>query len=263
MVYGSFPLFVTQEKLYVLKCDVRKEKKVMKCGMAFIIHDKDSYYANKEQIKKLLVLYNEYEHDIFKASTVEYKGNLYLIIDGYYSLLDWQEPSKELEELKELYEDLKEECEEFGDEVGEFVDRRFLHNFLMLTYPAYAKNQEFFYKVYTCIKLYESFNECLKYKDEDLEKNDIQELDEEHQLLDDLLNSDKFITTLNELYKESYSRENICYGFMYGRDFDLGSLVFEEKENKIDALSTDIFNATIEEKDVKEVKFIETLYEID
>ena len=253
---GVYHCLFTQEKCYVLYVMHERRKKVMKCGMAFIIHDKDSYYANKEQIKELLVHQNDYENKIFKASTVEYKGKLYLIIDGHSSLLDWKEPSKELEELKELYEDLKEECEEFGDEVGEFVDRRFLHNFHMLTYPAYAKNPIFFCEAYKYIRIKELCTLFINNQDGYLGSED------EREVVKILIDDQELMMELDERFKKAYSRENICYGFVYGRDFDLGSLVFEEKENKIDALSKDIFNATIEEKNVKEVKFIETLYEI-
>lgn len=211
----------------------------MYCGMSFIIHDKDSYIANKEKIKELLALQNMEEENICNAATIEYKGNLFLIIDGYSSLLDWKEPNKELKMLKEIHEEL---CADTEDENIEFIDRRFLHNFLLLTYPAYAENPKFFYDAYTEMHSAETLRDCMNYPviNEELRGQIQKKLSQG---------------------KSTLTRENICFGLLYSESNNYTSVMFDTEIDKIDTLSDDIFKASSEQIDVNEVKFIETLYD--
>ena len=42
----------------------------MYCGMAFIIYDKESYFANKEKLKELIITQAENEDNICNASAM-------------------------------------------------------------------------------------------------------------------------------------------------------------------------------------------------
>jgi len=225
----------------------------MYCGMAFIIHDKDAYYANKEQIKAILNLRGETEGDICKASTVEYKGNLFLIIDGHNSLLDWRKPDEELEEMKA----------EMGDETGALVDRRFLHNFLLLSYPDYEKNYEEFYDANWYKGFYETYCRIEQAKELDAETKAemLAELRQAAKGTKMEVTGDDYKEQWAKIYKNCSSRARLCNGFTYFDEFEVGAIAFEEEEKKMKKLSKDIFNATVNEKNVKDVKFIETLYE--
>lgn len=223
----------------------------MYCGMSFIIHDKESYTAHKEEIKEILMNHNLQNDVICNAATIEFKGNLFLIIDGYSSLLDWTEPEEELKTLKEIFEEtcedlLDEACEDLDTEKLTFVDTRFLHNFLLLTYPAYAKNPAFFYDAYNQIMDFKTLKDASVY------------IKPDDELYDKLNNA---LETLGPIAEQLFTRENLCFGILYGKTDDLFSMMFQATEEEATALSKDIFKASSEKMNVNDVIYIETLFD--
>ncbi len=215
----------------------------MYCGMSFIIHDKESYTAHKEEIKEILINHNLQNDVICNAATIEFKENLFLIIDGYSSLLNWTEPEEELKTLKEIFE---EACEDLDTEKLIFVDTRFLHNFLLLTYPAYAKNPAFFYDAYSQIMDFKTLKDASV------------SIKPDNELYDKLNNA---LETLGPIAEQLFTRENLCFGILYGKTDDLFSMMFQATEEEAAALSKDIFKASSEKMNVNDVIYIETLFD--
>lgn len=215
----------------------------MYCGMAFIIYDKESYFANKEKIKKLLITQAKNESNICSANVIEFHDNLYLIIDGHDSLMDWMQPEEELELLKESYEELIE----YSKKVPPFTDTRFLHNLLMLTYPDYAKNPNSFYEAYEALvswsnaKYTEKIQSLLNRENPEIHKN---------------------LPLLKEKAAPFLNREHLCFGTRYFEVDEFCTLMFQVSEKDIETLSQNIFDATIKHKNVGEIKFIETLFDL-
>lgn len=218
----------------------------MTCGMAFIIYDKESYLRNKEEIIKIITTQAEDENNIYNASVIEFKENYYLIIDGHDSVMNWIHPEKELEILKELYEEIAEDYEEDDEEAPEFVDTRFIHNFLRLTYPKYAKNPDFFYDAFE--KIIDWWNEKAN-------------LEVKQRLNQKPLFADAKVARLWKKAEPVFKRENLCFGIRYGEIDEFCSLMFGLEPKELKSFTDDIFTATSEQKDVNEVLFIETLYD--
>lgn len=218
----------------------------MYCGMAFIIYDKEAYFANKEKLKELIITQAENEDNICNASVIEFRDNLYLIFDGHDSLMDWMHPDKELKLLKELHEEMIEEYEEDDEEAPEFVDTRFIHNLLCLTYPEYAKNPDFFYN---------AFDKIVTWWNEKTDFEVKQHFNKKP------LFADAKIARLWKKAEPLFKRENLCFGIRYGEINELCSLMFGLEPEQLKSFTDDIFTATSEQKDVNDVHFIETLYD--
>ncbi len=230
----------------------------MYCGMSFIIHNKEAYNTNKEALKTLIQNQNLNERLVCNASTIEYKDNLFLIIDGYSSLLEWMNPEEELEILKRIYEETLEDLEDLEDfdkENFEFTDTRFLHNFLLLTYPEYEHKQKEFYEIYEILTDDEYLHRLKNFLDEN-----------KHKKVDEIIEEGAEIIWERSLFVRPYlKRENICHGlhyYKYSTELCLMLNISEETpEEELKALADDIFKATSEKTDVNNVKFIETLYD--
>ena len=201
-------------------------------GMAFIIHDKELYEANKQKVIEVIKNQNDEFDLVCDASVIEYKNNLFLIIDGHESLLAWKNP-----------------LEEASD---------FLHEFLLLTKASYSEKTKYYYSSYKALYQLENYQkleilikEHPKALSEDERKHMTSKMEEIREDFDKI--------------KEMTSRDNVCGGVFYS---DASSyalpMMFDipRDEALIEQLSSDIFKATTEKIDVNDVKFIETLYQL-
>lgn len=114
----------------------------MNTGIYYLIHNKDEYPSNKKKIIKAIEKKNLDLDYIYDASVIEFRDDLYLIIDGHTSFLDddkfvqklsklicpaYKEDPKGLEALDKLLQFyfISEEIESMKDE----LDAQMLENY--------------------------------------------------------------------------------------------------------------------------------------
>lgn len=199
-------------------------------GMIFAVHDRGLYETNKESILALIKEQNASMDYICDASVVEYKDNLYLIIDGYASLLEWQKDN--------------EEC--------------FAHKFLELTKDDYKENKKHYYGCYNALEMLDDYSQMFE-----IMENNPQALSEEEKKR--IMENAKEIKGQLDVVKEKLTRNDICGGFLYGDTSCYALHIMFDVNNEAEilkAISDDIFKATTEKMNINDIKFVETLYSI-
>ncbi len=192
----------------------------MNTGICYLIHNKEDYPSNKKKIIKAIEKQNEELDYIFDASVVEFRNDLYLIIDGHSSILD---------------------------------EEKFVGKLSKLICPAYKEDAKGLKSLEVFIDFYFMIDEIEEMKDR-LDTELLQKYKEMKEMMDRM-----------NFSLEKVKREHLYAGQMYGMESPLLYKLFgiEEEKELLEQLSEDIFKATTEKVSVGEVRFVETLYQLD
>lgn len=192
----------------------------MNAGICYLIHNKTDYPSNKKKIIKAIERKNLDLDYIYDASVVEFRDDLYLIIDGHTSFL--------------------------GDE-------KFIDKLAKLICPTYKDDSKGVKALENLLEFYFIIDEVEAMKDS---------LDEES-----LSNYEGMMEILKKLdfSLDKVPRASLRSGLMYGEDNELLYKLFaiESEPDILKQLSDDIFKATSEKVSVGEVRFVETLYQVE
>lgn len=192
----------------------------MNTGICYLIHNKNEYPSNRKKIIKAIEMKNMELDYIYDVSVVEFREDLYLIIDGHTSFLD---------------------------------DEKFVDKLSKLICPAYKEDPKGLKSVEVLLELFFGLDEFEEAKDS-FDEETLQEYEQMKAVLEKI-----------NFSLDKYKREYIFSGQMYGEEHPILYKLFgiESEKELLNRLTDDIFTATTEKKDVGEVRFIETLYQIE
>jgi hypothetical protein len=211
-------------------------------GMSFLIHNKESYESNRNKLIKLFEKTNMDLNDICNASVVEFREDLYLIIDGHTSILD----------------------------------SNFTTSLAKIICPKYKEDTKLTKGL--CDK-FERYCSIIDLKDMDIDNNDFIEMmnlpkpetEEERNLMEKMNLVDVYLDSLLELGNkkgkvitpENFNREFLYTGvqYSYGSPITYKMFNIEKEPELLEDLAAAIFKATTEKTSVGEVRFVETLFD--
>jgi hypothetical protein len=214
----------------------------MYAGISFLIHNKESYESNRDKLIKLFEKTNIASDYICNASVIEFREDLYLIIDGHTSILD----------------------------------SNFTTSLAKIICPKYKEDAKLAKSL--CDK-FERYCSLIDLKDFDIDNDDFIEMmnlpkpetEEERNLMEKMNLVDVYLDSLLELSiqkgkiikPENFSREFLYTGVLYSDESPLTYKMFniEETPELLEDLSESIFKATTEKTSVGEVRFVETLFD--
>lgn len=206
----------------------------MNAGMAFAIHDKALFDRNRKRVLQIINKENKEMYGIYNASVIKFRDHYFLIIDGHTSILD-----------REEY---------FAPAIAKIIC------------PNYRKNKKE-------VEGHNLFNGLLQVAGN---HDDLLETEEQRrEFLDSLAEmglgkTELLIWKLVVEYiekggRESFigEREDVYEGVIYGERSPYVRFVLDMTEEEQEQVVQDMFQATVQKKDIGEVKFLETLYELE
>lgn len=198
----------------------------MNGGICYLIHNKEEYKKNRKRIIKVIEKANEDLDVVFNASVIEFREDLYLVVDCHSSFSEYDKKLAKI--INPFYKEDPEKAENINNMFSIYTWWKDIMD---------NEGEAFFEKVF------------IGFPPKEQEK-----------LKGIIAMIEKGIVSYDN-YERKFLYEGLGYDdptFYVYKMFNI-----EEDEKFLEELSASIFKATTEKTSIGEVKFVETLYDIE